>query len=85
MEPKTTWKDFFIDPGSGQYSTSRLCTWFLGLIGLPAYMTLAATVPQFPVKEVGQVIIALGATFGGIYFGNSAAGAWKRDSQQQEQ
>lgn len=75
--------EFFTDPGSREYSMSRLCfgLLILGILALDAMVVLLGLLGRLPESWVGHLTtmntVAL-ASVAGVYGANSVAGAWQR-------
>jgi len=75
--------EFFTDPGSREYSMSRLCfgLLILGILALDAMAVLLGLLGRLPDSWVGHLTtmntVAL-ASVAGVYGANSVAGAWQR-------
>jgi hypothetical protein len=74
--------EFFTDPGSREYSMSRLCfgLLILGILALDAMSVLLGLLGRLPDAWVGHLTtmntVAL-ASVAGVYGANSVVGAWR--------
>jgi hypothetical protein len=74
--------EFFTDPGSREYSMSRLCfgLLILGILALDAMAVLLGLLGRLPDSWVGHLTtmntVAL-ASVAGVYGFNSTVGAWR--------
>jgi hypothetical protein len=74
--------EFFTDPGSREYSMSRLCfgLLILGILALDVMAVLLGLIGRLPDSWVGHLTtmntVAL-ASVAGVYGANSVVGAWR--------
>jgi hypothetical protein len=74
--------EFFTDPGSREYSMSRLCfgLLILGILALDAMSVILGLLGRLPDAWVGHLTtmntVAL-ASVAGVYGANSVVGAWR--------